>query len=358
MALTLFRYFLATFLGRTALALAGLALPLSVFDTLAHLNGLLDGGAPVALALSAYAGLRLPTLVVLLVPLAVLIGGLLTLIALVSDQEIVVARAAGVSTLQIAASLLVGAGLIATAHFLFANHVATETAERLAGWQARNFAGLPTSGGQDRDGLWLAADRTILWIGHVSENGLVLRDLRVIERNPAGGFAGYLEAETARFVDGRWVLQDISSPLAAADVAGAPSDLGHRFRLDPGRLRNLDATPAALSFGAAWAMQGREGFAGRAPRYYRFWAHRKLAQPASSLVMALLAAPLACQLGRRRRLVLIALATLAAGAVYFGLERLLVPLGETAVLPPPLAAWAPFIVFGALAVWQLIITEA
>ena len=354
---TFARYLLRTFFARTALVLAALALVLTVFDTLAHLNKVLAGGGPAGWVLIAYAGLRLPTLAVLLAPLAVLLGALLTLIALAASQELVVIRAAGISGMQLAVILLIGAGLVAGAHFAFANLVAVETASRLASWQARDYAGLPPPASRAQQRLWLATDNDIVRIGRVSPNGRQLRDLLIMRREPQGGFRDYLTAESARYMNGRWVLAGVDRPVAADSANPSPSGPASVLRLDPSRLARLGRAPEALSFAEAWALRTDAGYGDHTPAYYRFWSHRKMAQPTACLVMALLAAPLAGQLARRGRLVLLGLATLAAGALYVGLERLLIPLGETAVLPPVLAAWTPAIACAALALWRLILAE-
>ncbi|MBK1670359.1 hypothetical protein CKO28_20250 [Rhodovibrio sodomensis] len=358
MPLTFARYLLVTFFARFALALAALGLVLTVFDTLAHIHAVLEGGAPVGLGLIAYASLRLPTLVVLLVPLAVLIGALLTLIALVASQELVVARAAGVSGTQITGIILIGAALVAGAHFLFANLVAVETAGRLATWQTRGYAGLPPGARSEEQGLWLAADSAIVHIGLASADGQRLHDVVLIQRDPAGGLEAFLKAQKARFVDGRWRLDGVERLVAARDSGPAPETPTPAFRWDPSRFGSFGQGPEELSFVETWSLRKGAGYSERTPRYYRFWTHRKLAQPASCLVMALLPAPMACQHARRRQLVLLGLVTLAAGGLYFGLERLLIPLGETAVLPPAFAAWAPAVVFAALAFWSLIMAES
>ncbi len=350
-------YLLRVFLARALLALAGLTVVLAVFDTLANLDKLVDSATPLRLALPAYMTLRLPEILSLLIPLAALLGALATVARLVAGGEMAAIRAAGVSGFRIARILLLGAGLLAVAQFALADLLVPEAAARLRLWAARAYAGLPPLQSPRDAPNWIAVGDAIVHIAGSSADGTRLDRPIVIDRDATGRLSRFLTARTAHFDDGLWVLHDVHRPLAeegSRRLRRLPLDLP----LHPARFSAFADDPAELTFADLLHLQHETDLGQRSVRYYRFWTQRKLAQPAGSLVMVLLVAPLALQLARRDRIAVTGLAVLAAGFLYLIIERLLIPPGESGILPLSLAAWAPAGVFASLALWPLVLWDS
>jgi lipopolysaccharide export LptBFGC system permease protein LptF len=78
--------------------------------------------------------------------------------------------------------------------------------------------------------------------------------------------------------------------------------------------------------------------------------HRKLAFPFVTLVMTLLAVPFGVTTGRRGALYGIGIGIVIA-LTYWLLFSVFVAIGRAGLLPPPLAAWTPNIVFMACAAY-------
>ena len=78
--------------------------------------------------------------------------------------------------------------------------------------------------------------------------------------------------------------------------------------------------------------------------------HKKIALPALSLVMALVALPFAFRLGRRGALYGIGL-SLVLGMVLLGVFAFFSTLGQVGTLPPLVAVWAPAALFAALSTY-------
>ena len=81
----------------------------------------------------------------------------------------------------------------------------------------------------------------------------------------------------------------------------------------------------------------------------------KLAVPAITLVMAILAVPFAVSMGKRGGLVGIATA-IGVGIVYIGISGLFSSMGNISTLPPLLAAWSPDLLFGITGAYLLLRT--
>src|SRR5207245_6261208 len=84
--------------------------------------------------------------------------------------------------------------------------------------------------------------------------------------------------------------------------------------------------------------------------------HRKIAFPLVSLVMAFLGVPFAFVVARRGALYGIAGSILLA-IFYYVCLAVFESLGNNALLPPSLAAWAPNIIFGATGLYLLLTLE-
>jgi lipopolysaccharide export LptBFGC system permease protein LptF len=79
----------------------------------------------------------------------------------------------------------------------------------------------------------------------------------------------------------------------------------------------------------------------------------KLAFPAVTIVMTLLAIPFGVTTGKKGALYGIGLAAVLAGA-YFLLLTIFMAIGAAGVLPPALAAWGPNILFGSGALFLML----
>jgi LPS export ABC transporter permease LptF len=83
--------------------------------------------------------------------------------------------------------------------------------------------------------------------------------------------------------------------------------------------------------------------------------NRKIAYPVITLVMAILAIPFALATGKRSGVAGFAVAIFLA-VIYIGISSLFEAMGNVNTLPPPLAAWAPDLLFSLAGAWFLLRT--
>lgn len=358
MILSLFsRYLLRLFGFYLVGVLATLAAVVTLFAVIAEADRVLAGATSIWSALLAYAGLRLPGVISLLIPLAALVAALAALARLASGSELVAIRAAGVSSFRIAATLLAGAAVLAATHFWFANTVVPESAARLRLWQAQDYAGHPPAAIPRNAPHWFAVGDTIVHIEASSIDGTRLNRPTLIERDGAGRLKQYLTARVARYEDGQWVFVDVRRPLAN-DSLGEVDRLVFDLPLNPDRFSALGGGPEEVEFGQLLELANAGELSRRSPNYYAFWLQRRIAQPAASLVMVLIVVPVSLLAGRRSRVLAGSLAALGAGLLYFIAERLLIPLGENGLLPVEIAVWTPAATYALMTLWLLLMKES
>jgi len=351
---TLDRYLIAAWLARAGLVVLGLAAILLLFDVLANADDVVEGSGRIVLPVLAYATLRLPEIISLVVPLSALVATMALLAHLVATHELVALRAAGVSFFRVIGALLLGALVLSTVHFAFTETVLPQTSSRLELWRAEDFKGLPPRRLPRQAPAWFAVGDALVEVETSSLDGRHLRGVTVVRRGKDGGMRTYLRAERAVYTGLAWRLEAVRR--AALD--GRPAERLPVLRLDlpvtPKRFGALGERPGTLRLAEIGRLIADPELGGRPRHVYEVWYHRKLAHPLGALVMVLLAAPLGLQHARRQRMLLASFMVMFVGFLFFVAERLLAAVGETGIVPVPLAAWTPAVVFALLAAWLLL----
>jgi len=354
---TLTRYVFRRYMGRALLATLGLTALLLVFDVLATASAVIGQGAGVLRPLLAYALLRAPEVLSLVTPLAALLAGMMVCGQLVMTSELVAARAAGISVHRMIGAMLLGAAVLAVAHGAFQEVVAQHTSARLRLWAERDYNGMPPEVTPQRAPTWFAAGNALVHVGGSSTDGRRLEEVTVVRRNRSGQLVDIFTADWAGFRNGFWQFHEVRRPTSDQPGAGTMPRLDLVLPISPGRFSTLAESPKELGVRELWVLHRNPESANRPASFYQFWLHRKLAQPAGSLVMVLIAAPLALQVARRNRMLAASFGAVFGGFLFFVAERVLAALGETGILPAAVAAWTPAAVFASLSMWIVISME-
>ena len=296
------------------------------------------------------AGLRVPYIIMQILPFAVLLGGILAFWRLTRSSELVVARAAGVSAWQFLAAPVASAlllGILATGGLSPLSSVMLARAEVLDNAYIRSSGGpLTLSGGQ----LWLRqSDRelspqgiAILHARSVSlrEADLRVNDVSVFRLNEGDRLLERLEATRASLTPGFWSLEDtkVIRPDHLPENVGTmrlPTDLTVE------RVQESFASPDTFS---VWALPDfislleRSGFS--AIRH-RLHFQALLALPLLAGVMCLVSAGFSMRPSRRGGVARMIGSGVAAGFALFVVSKVAEEFGQSGALPPALAAWAP-----------------
>jgi LPS export ABC transporter permease LptG len=318
-------------------------------------------GQATSAQLAQYMWYSTPQFIYYVLPLSALVGTLVTIGLLTKSSELIVMRACGVSLYRTALPLLV-LGLLWSG-LLFgleesllaaSNRKAAELKHLMRGGAPRTFDVLARQWVAGRDGR-------IYRYTYFDPRGKTLTGLDVY-----------------RFTEKPWGLAETMSVKSAAYEAQAGTWLA-----DQGWTRHFandvitEYTPIAekhLTFEAASYFGTEQPDADRLSftnlrRYiaaltvsgfdvvpYRVALHRKIAFPFVALVMTLIAIPFAVTTGRRGALFGIGLGLLLAIS-YWGLSAVFGAIGGAGLLSPPLAAWAPNVLFISAASYLLLIVR-
>jgi lipopolysaccharide export system permease protein len=346
---TLSLYFGRQFAAAVVMLLAALAAVVALFDFLELLRESATAPAASFGIIVEMECLRVPWIVMQILPFAVLLGALLAFWRLARTSELVVARAAGISAWQFLAMPVLLAmlfGAVATTGLSPLSALTFGRAELLYNAYLNPRGGpLSLTGGD----LWLRqADRGFVADGVAILHGddvklqhhqLTAEYLIVLRLDGQTNMLQRLDAAHATLTDGAWMLQDVSilRPDAAPvhqDEVIFPTDL------TVNRVQQSFASPDALSF---WELPGfiqlleRAGFS---PIQHELAFQSLLALPLLCATMALVAAGFSMRPGRQgaaRTLV----SGVACGFALFMVSEVANQFGTSGAVPVILAAWAP-----------------
>ena len=350
-------YMARMFLLRTFAILFGVALVLLALNLLSESGKILAVAGNGQDEVWRYASLRGPQIIAFLLPFAVLLGTILTLITMNQNSEVIALKASGLSAHQVLAPLLIASLGVALAGFVFNDRVVTRATATLSQWDRVGYGPLPIDRG-DRTNVWVRDGDDLLQVGQVRGRGDAIRlgSVTLYDRE-GGNLRSVVSAPNGvRAADG-WRIW----PTRRFDVAsGKVTALGSvvvapQVRADQLTLATVD--PDALSFGALRSAIADLADAGRPIKSLEGALWHKLSSPLSAVLMPLLGAVAAFGIARSGKLFVRAVIGMALGFAYFVADNFALAMGNLGAYPPFLAAWAPFLLFLLIGEAVLVRTE-
>ncbi len=288
--------------------------------------------------------LKLPTMAQTLLPFAILFGTMMTYWRLTRSQELVVARAAGVSVWQFLLPALVAAALIGTVRTTLFNPLASVLTQRYEQLEAQIFRGRTSLLAVSESGLWLRqmSDRgqSILHAQGVSQQHMELMDVTVFLYEGLDRYAGRIDAASAQLDAGFWVIRD-----AVVSTGDRPPVREPTVRLSTDltieTIQDSFAAPETMSFWELPAFIEVLEKAGFSAARHRLHFHGLLAAPLMLCAMVLIAATFSLRMVRRGGTMAVAGAGVVVGFLVYFASDVIFALGLSGRLPVELAAWTP-----------------
>jgi len=300
-----------------------------------------------------YVALRVPGKVVDFMPLAVLLGTILSLGSLASNSEIVAMQAAGLSVLQLLRAALQAAVMLALLSFLLADWVVpiSETSAR----EIRSSAINATPALRAKKGLWVKDKNQVVYIKELLPKG-VARSVEIYQLDEQGRLVSTLAAQSAIPTSEQWLLKQVKQSIIGGPTVRTfdydemiySGNISHQLlealMIEPRQMsssdlyaylvfldeNNLDSSAAALTF----------------------W--RKIVAPFTVLVMCVLGVPFVLGSQRQNNTGSRLMIGILLGLTYVVAERLMIQLGSRIDINPFINAISPGLLFLALAIYLLI----
>jgi LPS export ABC transporter permease LptG len=353
-------WYVMKYAARVSVLGGGALLALFYISTVIDLANHLFRGQTTAMALIRYLWFATPQFTYYVIPLAVLIGALVTIGALTKNSELTVMRACGISLYRTAVPLLLLAVLGSAALFGLEERVLAFSNRKADAINDAIRGRLPKTYSLNRQ--WIAGTTGNMYqYVYFNEAQKKLVGLSIYEfgKDPSAmmrrsyfseaTFNGDRETKGLVAWQGSsgWV-REFSPTLRYASFTSG------RVVLDgPGYFGSERPDAEAMSYGEL-----REHIAGlRSSGFnvvpYAVELHRKLAFPFITLIMALIAVPFAVTTGKRGAMYGIG-AGIVLAILYWTAISVFAGIGSAGLMSPALAAWAPNLVFGCIALYLLL----
>lgn len=345
---TVSRYLLREFFRIAGLALAtfvGLYLCVDFFE---RFPTFLRHGAGSGLILG-YFLLKVPLILTQMMPAAVLAGILLSLGGLARRSELMAMRACGISLWQIGTPIAGSCMVISILTLGWNEYVVPPATDRAHFLERVRIKNRPFQGHFGESEIWFHGRGSFTNIDRFDAKRLELYGVTNYLFNEDFQIERILNAPSARWTGENWLGQDVEEISFDSNLSLVGRRLGDTpLPIDetPEDLTAVYRAADDLSF-ATLAQQVRDlSRKGIDTTDYRVDLWLKTAIPFVSVVMALIAIPLASRTMRGSGVAAGIGVALAVGFFYWIVLGLTTSLGRGGILPAPLAAWSANVLFG------------
>jgi lipopolysaccharide export system permease protein len=350
-------YMARLFITRSFAVLFALVIVLMTLDLLGTSGKILADAGNGDAELWRYVGLRVPQLIARFLPFSVLLGTLISLVALNQHSEIITMKAAGISAHQIIAPLVLAGLFMAAINFAFNERVVTRANRALSAWEGVDYGPVPPER-HVQNNVWVQHGEDLINVGQVAGRGerIHLSGVKIYDRT-GGTLRTILKAESGVRTRGGWELSNVElfHVDSGRSARMARARLGGALRPEQFTLARVDADEQDF-----WHL--RRSIAelqavGRPTHTLEASLWHKISGPLSAVLMPLLGAIAAFGLARSGQLFMRAVIGMSLGFAYFVADNFALAMGNFGAYPPLLAAWGPFLLFLLIGEAVLIRTE-
>ncbi|HEX3861940.1 MAG TPA: LPS export ABC transporter permease LptG [Stellaceae bacterium] len=291
------------------------------------------------------AALKLPHTAQDVMPFAILFGTMLAFWRLTRSNELVVARAAGVSVWGFLTPAIVVALLIGVVAVTVFNPVASSMEASYETLDNRILRQTSDPLSLSEGGLWLrqsdpAGGQIIIHGTKRTAADLSLGNVSIFFLNRTAQFLSRIEAQSAQLQNGNWVIKD--GRRFQGDAPAAPfAELRLPTSLTTSKIEESLASPDSMSF---WELPGFISLleeSGFSAQRHRLHFNILLARPFLFCAMVLVAATFSLRMQRRGGTAMLIVSGVGAGFLLYFLSDIVFALGLSAKIPVLLAAWTP-----------------
>jgi LPS export ABC transporter permease LptF/LPS export ABC transporter permease LptG len=326
-----------------------------IFDLTERIEDILKNKVPLSIVIKYYKYLSLQ-IVYQISPIVVLVTTLMTFALLSRTSEIIACKALGISLYRLALPAVAGALLITVfAGYLESGKILPAANEKVAQTKDR-IAGRTTARTYRRaDRQWLFGQgRYIYNYLNYDSSQQTLQRLQVFDFDPAHHLTRRLFTESAHYIGDEWVFSRgwarsfLSNLRFHYEVFNEPRIV--QYPETPSYFNSEIRPPDQMGYRELKDYIEEMNESGQPEPQLLVSLYEKIAYPAISLVMGLVALPFAFRLGRQGALYGIGLSVIL-GFVFMAIYAFFTKIGEAGALPALVAVWSPNTVFGILSVY-------
>jgi lipopolysaccharide export system permease protein len=292
---------------------------------------------------------RSPGTLATFLPVSMLLAMLLTLTELSYRNEVSALWATGLSPTRIVVLLLPLALLAGGLHFLLVDSGVPSADPTLREWGIGDYGKEKLKVGE-KDPIWLRSGTDIMRAGTANAESTVLSDVIIFRRDPDGLLREQIFADSAMLADGRWLLSGVVVYYRGSQPPNRMDTLVYSGTMKLASAGARSGDPESMSITDLGYFIDNRGFGIRPVWVYETWWHKRVSLFFSALLMISLCIPLAMKFRRGGGMGLPFITGVGLGFLYFVVDGIALTIGEQGFVMPWLAAWLPVAGFGMLAV--------
>lgn len=352
------------YLTRCHLRLIGLCLGafvaiFLVIDFLEKIGKFSRGGASLG-QMGTFFACRLPEVLVQVIPLAVLMGTILSIGALSRQSEITAMRGGGMSLLRIGRPLLVVGAAISLLTFAMEEFLVPPASEKSRYLEEVVIGKKNPSTFFRQDNIWYRDRQAILQARLFDPATRSLRGVTLWRLGDDLQPQSRLDAESAIFTGSDWEFRQVSERQVGSGQSAAPRSLKAlsvplSLKVDDLKVVGKYAEDMGYFALRRYCQKLEQG--GYETTAYRARLQAKLSLPFTSLVMVFLGIPFALKSSRSSGIAVGVGVSLGIGFTYYILTAVLISFGQAGTLPPLLAAWAGNLLCAGAGIWLAMTVE-
>ena len=344
MSLTLFAYIARQFLYSITGVFLGLLGTIYMFDVIELMRRATGKDMVTPWVIIQMATFKLPKMEQEVMPFAILFGGMYAFWRLTRSNELVVARAAGISVWQFLLPALSIAFAVGVIQVGLLSPISSALMARFERMESLYFRNQVSALSVSSTGLWLrqgdAAGQAVIHATRMDQQTFELQNVIVFLYQGTDKFAGRLDAASGRLANKLWVLDQVYVSLP-----DQPTTFTKRYELPTDltieRIQDSFASPDTMSFWELQSFIATLEKAGFSAHRHRLHFHSQLAVPLLLCAMVLIAATFSLRPTRRGGTAYMIVGGVVAGFMLFFISDIVLALGLSATIPVVLAAWTP-----------------
>lgn len=299
-------------------------------------------------AILDYALLLMPVTASTFMAISVLLAILLALVELSYRSELTAIWATGLSPLRVMIMLLPMSLVMGGVTFLIADQGVPRVTPQLINWGIGEY-GRKKAGSGDGKVIWLRSGNDIVRASRANANATELEDITIFRRDTDGRLTEQIDARTAVLTGERWQLDNVIIYHAENVQPNRIQRMVYSGNMRPAREGKRSGEPAEMSTVDLGYFISNEGFGIKPVHVFETWWHRRISLLLTPFLMIVLCIPLAVKFKRGGAAGRLFMIGLALGFTFSIFEGIALTMGEVGFVPPWFGAWAPFLVYSALA---------
>jgi len=343
------RYILKQFLRNFGICLLAFSMLFLMVDFFDRIDNVLSEGAPFGLIFS-YFLFKIPLIISLMLPLAMLVSTLLTIGLLSKNSELTAMRASGLTVFWIARPIFISALLLSLFALLLNETIVPDSQRRVREIYNLDIRQRDARGAYSQTDFWWRSQDTLYSVGIFDSRTNTLHDFSKFKIDETFQILERVDAPQVTWVDPilGWTMNNVVTYrfLPEETVVNRFNSLPLPISETPADFFDTERDPFTMSYGQLDRFIGKQMETGVSVSGYLADLYAKISFPFVVFIVTLVALPFALRPARSGSLAVSFLAGLIIGFSYYAVHSFSVSMGRAELWNPLLAAWMANIVMG------------